>query len=110
MYKIVVITVQNYVDAEFHTTTLRNRELFWVKVIDIQNGRGIKNISDLVRKEIHDIFETKNPTKEQIRKYKRTEKESNPECNSNSKFARSNLTEKIMKNCRGVKKCKNRIK
>ena len=109
MYKIVVITVQNYADAEFHTTTLRNRELFWVKVIDIQNGRGIKNISDLVRKEIHDIFETKNPTKEQIKKYKRTEKELNPECNSNSKFARSNLTEKIMKNCRGVKKCKNGI-
>ena len=31
---------------------------------DVQEGLGIKNISDLVRKEIHGIFETKNPTKE----------------------------------------------
>ena len=40
---------------------------------DVQDGLGIKNISDLVRKEIHGIFETKDPTKDQIRKYKRRE-------------------------------------
>ena len=59
MYKIVVITVQNYADAEFLTTTIGNRELFLVKVIDIQNERGIKNISDLVRKEIMVFFRLK---------------------------------------------------
>ena len=31
-------------------------------------------MSDIVRKEIHGIFETKNPAKEQIKKYKRSEK------------------------------------
>ena len=35
-------------------------------MIDIQNGLGIKNISDLIRKEIQGIYETQNPTKEQI--------------------------------------------
>ena len=40
---------------------------------DVQDGLGIKNISDLVRKEIHGIFETKDPTKDLIRKYKRRE-------------------------------------
>ena len=40
---------------------------------DVQDELGIKNISDLVRKEIHGIFEIKDPTKDQIRKYKRRE-------------------------------------
>ena len=38
---------------------------------DVKVGLGIKNMSDLVRKEIYGIFETKNPTKDQIEKYKR---------------------------------------
>ena len=31
---------------------------------DVQDGLGIKNICHLVRNEIHEIFETKIPTKE----------------------------------------------
>ena len=42
---------------------------------DVQEGIGVKNMSDLVKKEIWDIFRTKNPTKDQVRKYKRREKE-----------------------------------
>ena len=57
---MVVITVQNCTDAKVCTITVGNRELFWVKTIDVPNGLGIKNISDLVRKEICGIFETKN--------------------------------------------------
>ena len=45
-----------------------NRRLFWVRMHDVQGGLGVKNISDLVRKEIHGIFETKNSTKDQIKK------------------------------------------
>ena len=36
---------------------------------------GVKNISDLVLKEIHGVLETKNLKKEQINKYKMTERE-----------------------------------
>ena len=35
---------------------------------DVRSGMGVKNISDLVWKEIHGILKTKNPTKEQIKK------------------------------------------
>ena len=36
---------------------------------------NVKNISDLILKEIYGIYETKNLTKKQIRKYKMTERE-----------------------------------
>ena len=42
---------------------------------DAGSGMGVKNISDLVLKEIYGICETKNPTKEQINEYKMTERE-----------------------------------
>ena len=40
----------------------------------VQEGLGVQNISDLVLKEIYGISQTKNPTKDQIRKYKMTER------------------------------------
>ena len=39
-----------------------SRRLFWVRMHDVQDGLGVKNMSDLVRREIHGI-KTKNPTK-----------------------------------------------
>ena len=62
-------------DSEVHTKTIGNRRLFWVRMHDVPEGLVIKNISDLVRKEIHSIFETTNLTKDQIRKYKRSGRE-----------------------------------
>ena len=75
-------------------------------MIDVQNGLCLKNISDLVRKEIHGIFEIKNPTHGQIRKYKRTEKEIDKKSKSDSKFkyVRSDLMSKIRKKLQRSKK------
>ena len=42
---------------------------------NVRSGLGVKNISDLVLKEIHGIRKTKNPTKEQINQYRMTERE-----------------------------------
>ena len=42
---------------------------------DVYKGLGVKNISDLILKEIYDIYETKNLTNKQIQKYKMTERE-----------------------------------
>ena len=102
---MVIITVQKYTYAEVHSITVGNKELFWVKMIDVQNKLGIGNISDLVRKDIQGIFETKNPTKKQVRKYKRFQKEisKKPTDDSKIKYARNDLMEKIIKNCRGLK-------
>ena len=69
---MVIITFKNCLNARVHIVTVGNRKLFWIKMIDIQNGLGLKNMSDLVRKEIHDIFNTNNPTKGQVKKYKRS--------------------------------------
>ena len=42
---------------------------------DVGSGKGIKNISDIVLKEIYGICETKNSTKQQINAYKMTKRE-----------------------------------
>ena len=72
---MVVITVQVYAEARVHTIKVRNKKLFWVKMIDVQKGFGLKKMPDLVKKEICGIFETKSPIREQKKKYIRTESE-----------------------------------
>ena len=42
---------------------------------NVHHGLAVKNISDLILKEVYGIYETKNLTKKQIRKYKMTERE-----------------------------------
>ena len=37
------IGVRNYLNARVDTLTIINKELFWEKMIDVQNGLGIKN-------------------------------------------------------------------
>ena len=103
--------VQNYTDAKVHTITVQNRELFCVKMIDVQKGLGIQNISDLVRKNIEGIYETKDFTKKQKRKYIRAEQEisQKPIDDFKIKYVRSDLMEKIIKNFGGVKKCNDGI-
>ena len=59
---MVVITVEAYQDARVHTITVKNKYFFWVKMKDAQDRLGIKNISDLLRKEICGRFDTKDLT------------------------------------------------
>ena len=76
-------------------------------MIDLQKGLGLKNICDLATKEICGIFETKKPIKEQKNKYVRTESEITKNSADDCKYwyARSDIMEKIIKSCRGVKQC-----
>ena len=81
---------------------------------DVGSGTGVKNISDLVLKEVYGICETENPTKEQIDEYKTTkreiykkftnlsEKELNTKNNKNP-YVRNNVMTTIIKRCRGEK-------
>ena len=48
--RMVVITVEAYSNAQVHTITVKNKELFWVKMKDVQDGFVVKCISDLLRK------------------------------------------------------------
>ena len=42
---------------------------------DVHNDLGVKNMSDLVLKEIYGVYKTKNLTNKQIQNYKMTERE-----------------------------------
>ena len=81
---------------------------------DIGSGIGVKNISDLVLKEIYSICETKSPTKKQVDEYKMTKREiykkftnlSKKELNTkNNKktYVRNDVMTTIIKRCRGEK-------
>ena len=70
---MVVITVEKYANVGVHTVTVKTKKLFWVKMMDMEKGLRIRNIHDLARKEVCGIFETKNFTEEQNRKYIKTE-------------------------------------
>ena len=46
--------------------TIKTTSEIWVNMKDVGSGMGVKNISDLVLKEIYGICETKNPTKNKL--------------------------------------------
>ena len=78
-------------------------------------GLGVKNISDLVLKEIYVIYEKKELTKEEIKNYKMTEREifkkfdnlNEDELNTKSNksvYVKNIILTNIIKHCRGEKK------
>ena len=70
------------------------------KYIRCNRKRGI------IRGKIRGIFENRNPTEEQKRKYIKSRQEINKKLvKSRFNYVRSDIMEKIIKNCRGVKKC-----
>ena len=75
MYKMYLISVEGYKNAGVHCLKIRKTDKIWVSMKDSGSGLGVKNISDLVLKEIYGACKTKNPTKEQIKNYKMTERE-----------------------------------
>ena len=107
-------SAEGYQDANIAFLTIKTINEIWVSMKDIGSGIGVKNISDLVLKEIHGICETKNPTKEQVNEYKMTERKiykkfdnlSEKELNTkNNKkaYVRSNVMTTIIKRFRGEK-------
>ena len=70
-------------------------------MIDVQERLGIQNISDLVRKDIQGIYETKDFAKKQKGKYIRTKPEisKKPKDDFKIKCVCSDLMEKIIKKC-----------
>ena len=69
-----LISAEGYKNAGVHILAIKKTGEIWVSMKYVHDGLGVKNMSDLILKEIHGISETKNPTKEQIKKYKMTEK------------------------------------
>ena len=114
MYKMYLISSEGYRNAKVDFLIIKTTSEIWVIMKDVGSGIGVKNISDLVLKEIYGICETKNPAKEQVNEYKMTKKEiykkftnlSKKELNNkNNKnpYAGNDVMTTIIKWCRGKK-------
>ena len=69
-----LISAERYANANVKTLPKKNGHI-WVRMKYVQNGLGVKNMSDLILKELYGIYKTKNPTKEEVKEYKMTERE-----------------------------------
>ena len=114
MYKMYLISAEGYKNAKVDFLTITTTSEIWVNMKDVESGMGVKNISDLVLKEIYGICETKNPTKKQVNEYEMTKREiyknftnlSDEELNTkNNKktYVRNDVMTTIIKRCRGEK-------
>ena len=100
---MVFITVEAYKNAGVDVIK-NNENYFCVRMKDAQDGLGIKNICDSLRREIQGIFETKKLTKEQKKEYVRSRNQTNKDLkNSQYTYAKNDIAEKVIKNCRSVK-------
>ena len=70
-----LLLAEEYKNPGVHFSRVRKTGEIWVSIKNVHNGLGVKNMPDLVLKEICNICKTKNLANKQIRKYKITEKE-----------------------------------
>ena len=70
-----LISAKGYGNAAVHFLKVRKTGEIWASTNGSRSGMAVKNMFDLVSKEMHGILKTKNPTKEQINEYKMTERE-----------------------------------
>ena len=75
MYKMYLISAEGYKNAGIHFLRVRKTGEIWSSMKNVLKGLGVKNMSDLISKEIYGIYETKNFTNKQIQKYNMTERE-----------------------------------
>ena len=108
---MVIIIVEAYQNARVHTITVKNKDFLCVKMKDVQDRLGIKNISDLLRKEICGRFGTKALTKKQKMKYIRSEYQITKSFKDSNlyKYAKNKPIEKIIKRISNREKNKENI-
>ena len=58
-----LIPAEGYKNAGVAFKKVRKSDEIWVSMKDVRKSMGVKNISDLVLKEIHGILKTKKPYK-----------------------------------------------
>ena len=75
MYKMYLISAEGYKNPNVEFLTIKATSEIWVNMKDVESGMGVKNVSDLVLKEIHGICKTRNPTKKRVNEYKMTKRQ-----------------------------------
>ena len=110
-----LISAEGYKNAGVNFLKIKKTDELWISIKDVGNGLGVKNISDLVLKEIYGIYEKKELTKEETKCYKMTEREiyenfdnlSKDKLNTKSNksaYVKNIIMANIIKHCRGQKK------
>ena len=109
-----LISAEGYNNANVKFLTIKTTNETLVSMKDVGSGMGVKNISDLVLKEIYGICETKNPSKEQVNEYKMTERKIYKNFtnlsqeilntkNNKKSYARNDVMTTVIKQCREEK-------
>ena len=93
MYKMYLISAEGCENANVHYLPQKNGKI-WESMKDVKISMPVTNTSDLKLKEIHGICETKNPTEEQVKEYKMTEREYYKRFN---KLSKKELNKKVIK-------------
>ena len=70
-----LISAEGYKNAGVNFLKIKKTDELWISIKDVGNGLGVKNISDVVLKEIYGIYQKRKLTKEEIKCFKITEKE-----------------------------------
>ena len=70
-----LISAEGYKNVGVHCLKIRKTDELWVGMKDVEAGLSVKNISDIVLKEIYGIYEKIELTKEETECYKMTERE-----------------------------------
>ena len=70
-----LISAEIYKNAKVEFLIIETTGEIWVNMKDVGSGMGIKNISNLVLKEIFGICETKSPSREKVNEYYMTKRE-----------------------------------
>ena len=109
-----LISAEGYKNANVAFLTIKTSSEIWVSMKDVRSGIGVKNISDLVLKEIYHICETKNPSQEQVNEYKMTKKQIHKKftnlsqeklnaINNKKTYFKNDVMTTVIKRCRGEK-------
>ena len=64
---MALLSEQGYINTGVKTLKIRKTDEIWVNMKHVGDGLNVKNISDLVLKEVHDVYENKQVTKEEIK-------------------------------------------
>ena len=72
-----LISAEGYKNGNAAFLAIKTTNEIQVSMKDTGNGIGVKNISDLILKEIYGICEKRNPSKEQLNEHKMTTKKTN---------------------------------
>ena len=69
------MSAEGYKNAGVSHLIIKETDELWVSMKDVGDGLAVKNISDLVLKEIYGAYEKKELTKEETKCLKMTERE-----------------------------------